>query len=342
MISDNAASDTLRPTGRPSRAPTTRPPRGHRFRDDETAQIALSAQSGSRRAVRNHLTLVIRDDQSPFRLVPVRGDSWILGRSDATDAVVHDTGVSRSHVRFFIKAGRWHVEDLASQNGTLVGDERLLAPRMLEGGERIFVGREASIRVSLDDEEEQSAAAQLYTAAIRDPLTRAFNRGYLDQRLREELSFAQRHDRTLSVLMLDVDHFKHVNDTYGHQAGDSRVAGGVGNAPKDPPCRGRGRSLRRRGVRRRGPRPRPPQRFHPRRAVATGLRGDARPLARRDHRNHGQHRSRHSSRRAAILVGHRDHRRGRRRPLRSKANGTRPLCLCVLSIDGPSPCSSRP
>ena len=55
---------------------------------------------------------------------------------------------------------------------------------------------------------------------ISDPLTGAFNRRYLDRRLKEEINRARRHGTPLSVLMLDIDHFKQVNDTHGHQAGD--------------------------------------------------------------------------------------------------------------------------
>ena len=55
---------------------------------------------------------------------------------------------------------------------------------------------------------------------MRDPLTDLYNRRYFDQRLREEFAFATRHQAPLSVILLDLDHFKQVNDTWGHPAGD--------------------------------------------------------------------------------------------------------------------------
>jgi two-component system cell cycle response regulator len=56
--------------------------------------------------------------------------------------------------------------------------------------------------------------------AAHDPLTGLFNRRYFDRRLKEEIAHAKRHKRPFSIVMLDLDHFKLVNDTYGHEDGD--------------------------------------------------------------------------------------------------------------------------
>lgn len=62
--------------------------------------------------------------------------------------------------------------------------------------------------------------ASLKQLALRDQLTGAFNRGYLDRQLSKEIQRSWRYGHPLSVIMSDIDHFKTVNDTYGHQAGD--------------------------------------------------------------------------------------------------------------------------
>lgn len=54
----------------------------------------------------------------------------------------------------------------------------------------------------------------------RDGLTGAYNRTFLDQTLTHQLALAARHGHSVSVLMVDLDHFKQINDSDGHQAGD--------------------------------------------------------------------------------------------------------------------------
>jgi diguanylate cyclase (GGDEF)-like protein len=62
--------------------------------------------------------------------------------------------------------------------------------------------------------------SKLREQAIRDPLTNLFNRRYLEETLERELSRAARENYPICLIMMDIDHFKRVNDTYGHEAGD--------------------------------------------------------------------------------------------------------------------------
>jgi diguanylate cyclase (GGDEF)-like protein len=64
---------------------------------------------------------------------------------------------------------------------------------------------------------------ELRSQSIRDPLTGLFNRRFLSEVLEREVSRARRHRRALSVILLDLDHFKLVNDCHGHQAGDQAL-----------------------------------------------------------------------------------------------------------------------
>jgi diguanylate cyclase (GGDEF)-like protein/PAS domain S-box-containing protein len=64
---------------------------------------------------------------------------------------------------------------------------------------------------------------QLRERAIRDPLTNLFNRRYLEEMLDQELSKAERKSYPVSLIMMDIDYFKRINDTYGHDAGDKAL-----------------------------------------------------------------------------------------------------------------------
>ncbi len=67
----------------------------------------------------------------------------------------------------------------------------------------------------------QKSLEEIRQLSIRDALTGAFNRGYLDQYLPVEIRRADRYQRDFSLIMMDLDHFKSINDTWGHQAGDT-------------------------------------------------------------------------------------------------------------------------
>ena len=60
----------------------------------------------------------------------------------------------------------------------------------------------------------------MYEAAIRDGLTKAYNKKFLLDRLETEFAYAIRHKTPLALIMFDLDHFKKLNDTFGHIAGD--------------------------------------------------------------------------------------------------------------------------
>ena len=78
----------------------------------------------------------------------------------------------------------------------------------------------ANKRLETKISEIEQLQAQLREQAIRDPLTGLYNRRYLDETLEREVARAKRDDLPIAILMLDIDHFKQVNDTYGHEAGD--------------------------------------------------------------------------------------------------------------------------
>ena len=144
----------------------------------------------------------------------------ILGRAEDCDIVLDDEGVSRRHALFVVTPDRKvMVEDFGSTNGTLVEGE-LINVRELVGGERMKFGSHTVFKFEFRDAIEEDYATYLYESATQDRLTGVFNERYLREQLDLEFAWHHRHRLPLSLIFLDIDHFKSVNDAYGHLAGD--------------------------------------------------------------------------------------------------------------------------
>lgn len=142
-----------------------------------------------------------------------------LGRAAECTHTFDEGSLSRVHARVTKEGGDHFITDLASRNGVFVNEQRV-SRCALHDGDRVRLGSAVSLRFLLVDEHEEQALKKVYESSVRDGLTGAWNRKHLDERLSAELAFAARHGTPLSVLMLDIDYFKRINDTYGHPAGD--------------------------------------------------------------------------------------------------------------------------
>ncbi len=144
----------------------------------------------------------------------------VIGRAPNAELRLEDDGISRTHARIRAETNKAWVEDMKSRNGTFVNGVKISATTELRDGDKIQVGRGTVLRFGFQDDLDESFHDYLMSSALRDGLTKLFNKRYFLERLDSELKFAQRHKTTLSLLMLDLDHFKKINDTMGHLAGD--------------------------------------------------------------------------------------------------------------------------
>jgi two-component system, cell cycle response regulator len=155
------------------------------------------------------------------QLFKVKKGEAVIGRAANAEVKVEDDGISRAHARIRSEtAGKAFIEDLGSRNGTFVNGAKIAGPTELHSGDKIQVGRNTVLRFGFQDDLDESFHENLLSSALRDGLTKLFNKRYLLERLDSELKFAQRHETALSLLMLDIDFFKKINDTHGHLAGD--------------------------------------------------------------------------------------------------------------------------
>ncbi len=142
----------------------------------------------------------------------------ILGRAPDCDLCLHDMGVSWHHARVSPDADGYMIQDLESTNGTLIDGVEISNPEKLRDGQKIFIG-DTVVRFSLADELEIGFHDQLTHLAGTDSLTGLDAKQKFDNALDYALEVARRWSQPLSVLMMDLDGVKQINDTHGHLYG---------------------------------------------------------------------------------------------------------------------------
>ncbi|MBI3178362.1 MAG: GGDEF domain-containing protein [Deltaproteobacteria bacterium] len=200
--------------------------------EDKTSVLNRDALSaGENKPARSACFIVIAGGQAG-KMYKLDDNELVIGRVNDASILIEDDGVSRRHAKICRQPdGALVITDLGSTNGTFVNGERVTT-RVLKDGDKIQIGTTTILKFSLQDTLEEDFLRRQYESATRDALTQCFNKKYLLERLPSELAFAKRHDKALALAMIDVDHFKQVNDTHGHQAGDV-VLRGVAKVMRD-------------------------------------------------------------------------------------------------------------
>jgi diguanylate cyclase (GGDEF)-like protein len=156
------------------------------------------------------------------RVFPLVPGINIIGRSPGVDLPLPDEEVSRTHAWITLRGAPGNevvLEDKGSTNGTFLNDQVITGPTLLAAGDRISVGNHVLKLVAMDPL-ERAFYAVLLDQTTRDPLTGLNNRRSTLEELQNRFDLSQRHSRPLAVIMCDLDHFKLINDSLGHGAGD--------------------------------------------------------------------------------------------------------------------------
>lgn len=157
---------------------------------------------------------------------PIVITDWLMPEMDGTDLCHAIRSHTSDSYTFLILLTSQNSPDAIVEGLESGADDYIVKPinpaelrARLKGARRILDLEEA-LKKSL---------AEIRELSIRDPLTGAFNRGYMDHQLKHEVQRAYRYQHPLSIMVCDLDHFKNINDTHGHQAGDAVLKSCVAN-----------------------------------------------------------------------------------------------------------------
>lgn len=164
-------------------------------------------------------SLVVIYGEDLGRRIPLATPRIVIGRSSGSGVQIEQESVSRSHCQIVLRNGRHTVQDLGSTNGTYVNDE-LVESLELRDGDQVKVGR-TILKFIKGGNAEAAYHEEIYRLMTVDGLTQVHNKRYFDEMMDKEFSRAVRYGGPFSLIVFDIDHFKSINDTQGHLAGDA-------------------------------------------------------------------------------------------------------------------------
>jgi len=181
--------------------------------DSETLKV-------EREAAKQHAAcLIIIRGQPQGKRYELSKNSMFIGRDVAAEIMLNDQNASRKHAEVIVEGEVVKLKDNGSTNGTFVNDKAIKEPVVLRKEDMIKIGN-TILKFLPAGELEIYYLGTLESAAHTDPLTKVYNKGYIMESLEAEFKRARALHQDFSLIILDLDHFKKVNDTYGHDAGD--------------------------------------------------------------------------------------------------------------------------
>jgi diguanylate cyclase (GGDEF)-like protein len=189
----------------------------HDEKSDKTIIVQLKTEP--EKVTTTEPFLVSISGRETGKAIPLKERNLKIGRELDCDLILESPHISRYHAELIWKGSELLVRDLGSTNGVFVNGKKI-TEEVLHNGDKILFGTQLYYKLVYQDAVDQTYHQSLFKAANTDPLTQLYNKRYFMEFLEKEFSFSRRTGQPLSLIMLDIDHFKSINDTYGHVAGD--------------------------------------------------------------------------------------------------------------------------
>ena len=184
--------------------------------------LYMMDQDRYNQSISAHLVCLLGPDELVGKYWSIGGKkNIVIGRNRKCDIPIQDLSISKQHLNIRLEGLKVFAEDRDSTNGTTVNDESI------KGEDEVELKDNSKIKIGnivlkfLDrGNPEIISMKQNFEKAFRDPLTGIGNTFMLDRRAKEFFIQSKQYNIPMSLVIFDIDHFKKVNDTYGHLAGD--------------------------------------------------------------------------------------------------------------------------
>ncbi len=189
------------------------------LRDDEHTEITESSLDTLNGEGSSRPCLVVIQGEDIGKVYEFNRDEIDIGRSSENCIPLNEGKVSRQHAVIRRTGDGYLLDDLGSTNGTFVNGHRVNEVQLVDG-DLLSIGR-TTLKFVVQAGVESEFHERIYRMATIDTLTGVSNRKVFSDRLKAEFSKAQRYNRPMGLIMIDLDHFKSINDRFGHASGDS-------------------------------------------------------------------------------------------------------------------------
>jgi len=192
--------------------------------EDETFDAEFDYARGIELTQKKAVVLVLTGAELGKRF-PLNGEPIVIGRNPAkANIVISDRAVSGIHSRidFNPRNQEYTITDLESRNGILVNFQKTDTSQ-LNNGDKIFIGATV-LKFTYEDDFEDKFHSQLNEIMNIDDLTGLPVKRIFDREFKLEFFHTKRDEKKLSLLMMDMDGLKQINDTHGHQMGSFSIS----------------------------------------------------------------------------------------------------------------------